>query len=259
LISSIYNSFENHPPQDMMDALKKGIEKKLKPHDTIKLFFRADDIGVPSKKYEQMMALFLKYQTPLCLAVVPAWLTRVRWDVMADSLEKGNGLFCWHMHGYRHVNHETEGKNQEFGPARLSQAIYNDLSRGHNRLQSIMGKQLTKVFTPPWNRCSLETMEILKKIGFQGISRSHGNLPAAPDGLKEFPVHVDLHTRKEKQAEKGWEMLLAEFEQGVESRVCGIMLHHMRMNRQAFIFLEYILDFFSQHKQIKTITYDDLI
>ncbi len=259
MISSIYHASETHLPRQIKDAVKLTVEKGLKAHGKAMVFFRADDIGVPSKNFEQMMAVFLKYRAPLCLAVVPAWMTRQRRDAMEDFFAKENDFFCWHMHGYRHMNHETKGKNQEFGPARSSRELLYDLSRGNQRLQSIMGKHLTPVFTPPWNRCSLETMKHLKKMGFKGISRSYGSLPAAPRGLKDFPVHVDLHTRKEKQAEKGWQNLLEEIRKGMASPACGIMIHHMRMNNQAFIFLEYLIKLFSGYKQIKIVSYTDLI
>ena len=152
MISSIYTSYEDHLPGQIKDSVKHTIEKGLAAHGTINVFFRADDIGVPSKNFEHMMALFLACHMPLCLAVVPAWLTRARWAAMAGFRQKGSSLFCWHMHGFRHCNHEPSGKKQEFGPARSSKELYNDLSKGQARLLSIMGKHLTQVFTPPWNR-----------------------------------------------------------------------------------------------------------
>jgi hypothetical protein len=122
-----------------------------------------------------------------------------------------------------------------------------------------MGENLTPVFTPPWNRCSLETLTLLKKMGFKGISRSRGSLPLPPQGLKDLPVHVDLHTRKERHAKQGWQTLLTEFSNGMKSDACGIMIHHMRMNHQAFILLEYLLELFAGYKQISVLTFNDLI
>jgi len=260
LISAIYKSFDRQLPPEIDAAFQHTIEHGVKDYGPINVFFRADDIGVPSKNYTRMMTLFLKYQTPLCLAVVPSWMTQQRWEAMQDFIKKGADLFCWHMHGFRHMNHETEGKKQEFGPARSSQELLDELSHGQARLQSILGQMLTPIFTPPWNRCSLETMIILKKIGFKGISRSHGNSPPPPPGgIEDFPIHVDLHTRKEKKAEDGWQKMQAEFITGMKSSACGIMIHHMRMNDQAFIFLEYLLAQISKNKQIKTMTYKNLI
>ena len=257
-ISTIYQTHEHPLPPDITKAIQKQIQEAMADNE-IKVFFRADDIAVPSKNFSKMMGLFLKYQIPLCLAVVPTWMTKRRWKAMAEFREKGKDLFCWHMHGYRHMNHEPLGKKQEFGPARSHRDLFNDLFKGQKRLQTIMGKALTPVFTPPWNRCSMDAMMILKKIGFAGISRSHGNHPPAPGGLLDIPVHVDLHTRKETSARDGWRNMLTELQTGLTSRNCGIMLHHMCMNDQAFFLLEYLLDLFSGYEQIKKITYTDII
>ena len=259
MISSIYQSSNTGLTPGIKTALATCLEEGLCFTDTPKFFFRADDIGVPSKNYSRMMALFLKYGIPLCLAVVPTWVTQKRWDSMNDFVKKGGNLFCWHMHGYRHMNYEVQGKNQEFGPIRSSAAVQTDISRGHQTLQSILKEKFTPIFTPPWNRCSIETLQVLKGNGFKGVSRSYGSLPLPPVGLEDFPVHVDLHTRKEKIAEHGWQSLFKEITTGMQSRVCGIMIHHMRMNDSAFVFLEYLLECFALHKQIQIITFNDLI
>jgi len=259
MISSIYTSFDNHLPRKIDTGFQQVVEQGIKTHGSINVFFRADDIGVPSKNHSRIVALFIKYNIPLCLAVVPSWLTLKRWEAMKDSVKNRDDLFCWHMHGFRHRNHETVGKKQEFGPSRSYQALFYELSHGYARLQSIIGQKLTPVFTPPWNRCSLETMRILKDIGFKGVSRSIGSVPMPPKGIEDFPIHVDLHTRKEKESEKGWQKMLTELQNGLSSSACGIMIHHMRMNDQAFVFLEYLLALISKNKQIKTLTYEDLI
>ena len=257
-ISSIYPSYDRQRPRDMADAVREQIRLAMAENE-IKVFFRADDIAAPSENFTKMMGLFLKFQIPLCLAVVPAWMTKERWEAMAEFRKKGKDLFCWHMHGYRHMNREPTGKKQEFGPARTAKALLNDLARGKKRLQTIMGKDLTLVFTPPWNRCSMDALMMLKKTGFAGVSRSLGNVPAAPEGLKDIPVHADLHTRKETSAEEGLHRLLEEFKTGLASGTCGIMLHHMCMNDQAFLLLEYLLELFSGYGQVRKITYQELI
>ncbi|MCD4720346.1 MAG: polysaccharide deacetylase family protein [Desulfobacula sp.] len=259
MISSIYQSSDTVLTPMIRQSLASCIEDGLVLNNRPKFFFRADDIGVPSKNYSRMMALFLKYEIPLCLAVVPTWLTRKRWEAMNDFVKKGQNLFCWHMHGYRHMNYEVQGKKQEFGPIRSSTAVFNDISRGRKTLQSILGDKFTPIFTPPWNRCSLETMQVLKEIGFKGISRSYGSLPLPPAGLEDFPIHVDLHTRKEKTAEQGWQKLFKEITRGMQFPACGIMIHHMRMNEQAFVFLKYLLECLAAHKQARIITFNHLI
>ncbi|MCP4116083.1 MAG: polysaccharide deacetylase [Desulfobacteraceae bacterium] len=235
-------------------TLAQGVEK----HGNPLFFFRADDIGVPGRNFARMMELFLQYRLPLCLAVVPTWLTRQRWEALVPFANRGGGLFCWHQHGWRHVNHEVKGKKQEFGPARPVSDIRNDLAKGRQRLEAILSHRFAPFFTPPWNRCTLETMAALVSLGFEGISRSAGNAPEPPAGLREISVHVDLHTRKEPSPGLGWQALFDELSQGMESGVCGIMLHHMRMNDAAFLFLEFLLRQIAAQKGIEAATFTTL-
>jgi hypothetical protein len=102
-------------------------------------------------------------------------------------------------------------------------------------------------------------MAALVSLGFKGISRSAGSEPGPPLGLQEMAVHVDLHTRKERSPELGWQALFNEFSQGLESGVCGIMLHHMRMDEAAFLFLEFLLIQIASQKKIRVSTFTDLV
>lgn len=254
----IYKDWDHKVP-DWVDArLKSILTSALEKRGEVKIFFRADDIAVPSKNFYKLMDLFLNYRQGLCLAVVPTWLTRQRWEAISGYAVKGKDIFCWHLHGYRHKNHESEGKKQEFGSVRPKNDLASDLIQGFNQLVSIIGEQAFPVFTPPWNRCSKETLVILRDMKFKAVSRSYGAIPESPDDLNEFPVHVDLHTRKDPSAEIGWENLMSELQIGLEDKICGIMIHHMKMNDQAFILLEYLLNLFSQVNGIEIVTFSDL-
>ncbi len=259
MISSIYTIGRPVVPDAVAARLERIFRSAIDTHGSVTVFFRADDIGPPSKNFSRMMNLFVQYHTPLCLAVVPAWMTRPRWEAMRQYISEDPALFCWHMHGFLHRNHEPDGKKQEFGPARTPADLRHDLSKGVWRLQTLMGDALTPVFTPPWNRCSLEAMMQLKQLGFKGVSRSAGSRPQVPEGITDLSIHVDLHTRKEPVAQDGWEGLCNQFDAHLGARPCGIMLHHMRMNTNAFDFLAYLLHFFSRQKRVKTVTFRDLV
>jgi len=168
-------------------------------------------------------------------------------------------FFCWHQHGWRHLNHEVTGKKQEFGPGRPVIDIQNDLAKGQQRLTAVLNHWFSPFFIPPWNRCTRETMAALVSLGFNGISRSAGSDPGPPWGLQEMAVHVDLHTRREILPELGWHALFNELAQGMESGVCGIMLHHMRMDEAAFLFLEFLLIQIASQKKIRVTTFTDLV
>ena len=102
-------------PENRLAQLRQSLEDGLRArHDPspVPVFFRADDIGVISNAFVRLMALFERYQIPLCLAVVPAWLTVPRWSAMSRICDTGSALWCWHQHGWQHRNHQCSGKER---------------------------------------------------------------------------------------------------------------------------------------------------
>jgi len=166
--------------------LKMGLERCLTEalasagkQDPIPVFFRADDVAMPGRQFAELIHVFASHGVPLSMSVVPSWLTRARWKGVKRLCQKKTKLWCFYQHGWRHMNHETAGKNLEFGPARSVFAIEQDLLHGRERLTNLMGVSFYPAFTPPWNRCSKETLVALKTLGFRAISRSRGASPIA--------------------------------------------------------------------------------
>jgi len=205
-----------------------------------------------------MMDLFSTYGLPLSLAVVPAFLTRERWRYLNGFEKKNPSRWCWHQHGWRHVNHETEGKKQEFGGGRPISKIENDLIRGKERLEMLMGDRFYPIFTPPWNRCSSGTLKLLKALNFAAVSRSRGSRPPPCRGLPDYYVNVDLHTRREAKPAAAWENLFAELKEAVASNYCGIMIHHRMMNDAAFDFIELLIKTLIGNRSLQPVHFKDL-
>lgn len=233
------------PPNDLAVRLDGCIAASLKSYSAEKpagVFFRADDIGVPGKQFQRLIDIFKRHETPLSLAVVPARLTAVRWSALMKICRDASFLWCWHQHGWRHKNHEKNTKKQEFGPCRTSEEIESDLLEGRKRLVSLMQTLFYPLFTPPWNRCSGETLQLLKKNNYRAVSRHQSAIPASPKGLPDIFVNVDLHTRRETRAQDGWKNLFEELGAAFSGGFCGIMLHHQRMNAAAFEFMDVLLE-----------------
>jgi hypothetical protein len=231
-------------PLDLAPRLERALHRAAEvrsagPPATV--WFRADDIGVPGRRFQRMLEIFTTHQVPLAPALVPSWLTAARWEGLQHQGCAGAHLWGWHQHGWRHLNHEPAGKKQEFGPARTPAALKSDLARGRRRLEAILGEAFLPLFTPPWNRCSGEALTQLQALGFQAVSRSSGAKPPSPEGFPDLPVNVDLHTRKATGAKTDWAALLDELETALSGGWCGIMLHHQRMNGAAFDFLDILL------------------
>jgi peptidoglycan/xylan/chitin deacetylase (PgdA/CDA1 family) len=247
-------------PSDIVSKIERCLAadcEQRSQRDDAYIFFRADDIAVPGKQFAHLLEVFSQNRVPLCLAVVPAWLTRQRWRVLKNIAQNTASRWCWHQHGWRHVNHEIDGKKQEFGPVRSRADLEHDIRRGRQRLESLLGQSFYPVFTPPWNRCDQKTLEVLKERNYAAISRSRGSKPPT-EGLLNFDVNVDLHTRKEKTPPAGWENLFIELQQAIASGQCGIMIHHQRMNKAAFDFLDILLQALKRQKTLQLVHFKDL-
>lgn len=255
-ISSLY--FRSH--DDAAARLARRIELGCERATGQPLvFFRADDIAIPSRSFADFIAIFRKYSIPLCLATVPTWLNEKRLAELHLVTGTATDQWCWHQHGYVHHNFEQSGKKQEFGPARGPAELRKSLAQGRNRLLRLLGRDLCPVFTPPWNRCGEATLQALVDLGFKAISRSRGAHPAAPAALPDFQVQVDLHTRKEPSPELAFAALLNELEDGLASGRCGIMIHHQRMNSKALQLLDELLAHIRNHRAIVPVHFGDLL
>jgi hypothetical protein len=250
------------PPSDIAARIEVCIRDACTHFETTgpgTVYFRADDVAVPGRQYYRMMELFSNYRVPLSLAVVPAWLTAERWKSIQKTGLQSSSLWVWHQHGWRHYNHETEGRNQEFGSGRLFSEIKQDLLKGRQRLEDILGNHFYPVFTPPWNRCNLATLKLLKEYRYLAVSRNFGALPPPPQKLPDLCVDIDLHTRKVKDPVSEWDRLFKALKKDISSGRCGIVLHHQKMNAAAFDFLDILLKALKQSKNIVLVNFKDLL
>lgn len=238
-VSSRVSSLWKRPDPNAEAVLKKLLEQAA--GTPRRVFFRADDVAVPSRSFTALAEVFVRHGAPLSPALVPVWLTERRLAGLKATVGDAFSSWCWHQHGYQHKNHEDTGKKYEFGPSRPAEDKRRDITRGRDRLQRLLGDDFSPVFTPPWNRVDEETLLILKDARFTALSRSTGAKPSAEGILPDTPVHVDLHTRKEEDPGESWENLYAELETALQWDVCGIMIHHQRMNRAAVEFLDLLL------------------
>jgi hypothetical protein len=254
--SPLYTIRHNDAGRKIADAIDRGCSRSV---SRPLVFFRADDIGIPSLRFTQLIHCFQKYSLPLCLATVPAWLTEKRLGELRQVTGTATNQWCWHQHGQVHRNFEREGKKQEFGPARPPERIRRCLSQGRRRLEQLFAGDFLPVFTPPWNRCGEATLQALVDLGFAALSRNFGARPETLPGLPDFQVNVDLHTRKESIPPLSFATLLREIEEGFGSGRCGIMIHHQRMNDQALELLDLFLETIAGNRHVLPVHFGDLV
>ena len=258
--SILYTDYDETSVAVIKQHLARGLASPAEP-TRVKVFFRADDIGVVSQSFIRLITLFKTYQVPLCLAVVPAWLTGARLDRFRQFCDITSSLWCWHQHGWQHKNHQQAGKKGEFGSFRSSFEIRADIIRGRDRLQRLFGSSFCPVFTPPWNRCNPETLLELKQAGFRAVSTDYSSAssPQRSPLLPNMPINVDLHTRKEQDQSSCLENLGAEIEAAAAAGSVGFMIHHQRMNDESFLLMEGLLKTISTLPELLPVHFGDMI
>lgn len=252
-VSPIWQTLPDSIEQKLESYIVKALLERGNRNKAV-LMFRADSIGVPGKKLNRLLDLFMEYNVPLSLAVVPFWLYESRWKVIKKRIP-GNkkNLFCWHQHGWRHANNSENGKKYEFGQDCYLSDIIDDLEQGWVRLETVMGRDFYPAFTPPWNKCDDVTLKLIREMKYNCISRFQGKKPLVPKNLREFPVNVDFHTRQEKDQALDWSKLFVELKYTLSNGYCSIMIHHQNMNDNAFKFLEIFLKIIVKKNNIKPV------
>ncbi len=226
------------------------------------LFFRADDIGAWGKGFHAVLRLFKHYNVPLALAVVPAWVNSKRIEKICEKIDVSDKLWNWHQHGWRHINWNKNGKKAEFCSARSRDQQWADIWKGQAKLSELFGSSLLPVFTPPWNRLNLATLEVLQQLGFQAVSMDS----PFPRGAKKtirlnnFRVVLDLHTRKVKHEDYAFDELLRDFEGLLTQKgIVGIMIHHHRMNINSFKFMDRLLSFIRKYSSNPILSFREML
>jgi hypothetical protein len=208
----------------------------------MRIFFRDDDAGWDRPRLMTLLDLFEAYDTPIDLAVIPDALDLELATELVARRENCPRLLGLHQHGFRHLNHELDGRKCEFGINRSFAEQALDLIAGRRRLVELLGEEnLDMIFTPPWNRCTQTTVECLVKQGFRCLSRDATAAPLDTESISALPVHVDWCKAKgpiaQQRAMRG-DWLTNAFERNA---TVGIMLHHATMGNEDFTGLEQLL------------------
>jgi len=259
-LKKIHASPDRRDSDQIMESFKSTLTEEVQrcsARRPLPIFFRADDIGVVSGNLLRLLQLFQDHRLPLCLAVVPAWLTKPRWSVFSTLIDVNSRYWCWHQHGWTHTNHQKSGKKCEFGSERPPALMESDIVRGRKRLESIIGSSFYPAFTPPWNRCTETTAKILRNQGFTAISRSLGE-QQNPVCLPDCFVNIDLHTRKEADPRSSFQGLLFEWRQALKQGRIGVMIHHQLMDKNDFVLLEWLLKTTVRSSKLEACTFAQL-
>jgi len=225
-----------------MEFLFAGVADSLTRRESpLTVFFRDDDAGWRDERLDTLGRVFIEYCIPLDVAAIPAACTAATARIV-DGLRGTSGLINIHQHGYRHLSHEATGKKSEFGASRSFALQRSDILQGALRLNELFGLLAPRVFTPPWNRCTQDTVTALVELGFLGLSRDVTAASLELRGLAGVDVGFDWHKRKRgrRLEPTAWnDYLCAAL---ADTDTVGVMLHHAEMDHAEITGLRKLLE-----------------
>jgi predicted glycosyltransferase len=240
--------------------LRGSIELIQAEGKEVRIFFRDDDIDEDEETLIRLLDLFLAHGVPLNLAIIP--------DLLSDAtvrrlhrrelwIPESLGLI---QHGWRHINHEQEGRKCEFGISRSLADKFNDIARGKTRLEDAFGPRFYPAFTPPWNRCTQDTFGVLDELGFVVLSKDCGKEPVHGHQFQEISTTLDFYSWKGGASLKPPDVIVsALINQLWELDTIGILLHHKVMDVTALTFLDQLLNELRHCPQVRFHTFKTLM
>lgn len=228
---------------DWLDPVRTALDEAP---DVVQFFFRDDDAGWDDEALWRLLDRCEANEVHIDLAVIPIELNTVRAEALCDRA--ATSLVHLHQHGYRHVNHETEGRKYEFGPSRSHDQQLADIAQGRAMIGGLLHPYVEPIFTPPWNRCTDQTAAALANLGFQVLSRNRSAVPFGLADLAEVPVTVDWFAKTKGDP---WtrQQVGAQIAQQIADGdgPVGVMLHHAITNVEHLALIDQLLALVASH------------
>lgn len=150
----------------------------------IYLSFRIDDYGIDSLEiYKKIVPVFIKYNIPLTIGVVPF---KEQKSVLVPSLDSAELSYLKKLsggrneialHGFSHTNHLNSKKSSSEFYDQPYDVQFEKIIKGKHFLDSLLTGN-TVTFIPPWNSFDRNTQQAVSDAGFKNLSASRYGLIA---------------------------------------------------------------------------------
>lgn len=224
----------------------------------VRLWLRDDDAIAPSPALGRLAELSERFALPVLLAVIPM-LAQLD---LAGAL-KGMPTLLPCQHGCSHHNHAPVGvKKSEFGSERVLAEVEAELGLARRRLGDLLGPAMLDVFVPPWNRIGPETVAILPRLGFAGLSCFRGFTLGAEGGPSLANSDIDVMDWHGGRVGRPLAALATEITAQLSLRrargeggpaTLGLLLHHRDHDETAWTALEALLAGLARHPAVTPI------
>jgi predicted deacetylase len=211
---------------DWLREISQVLDKASSP---VRFFFRDDDAGWENDKLFNMLDKFAQNDVAIDLALIPKSLDNQLADELMLRWRNNKQLLGLHQHGYGHINHEQNGRKCEFGSSRTKVQQQDDLAEGKACLQACFGLAFDPFFTPPWNRCTQDTVECLEDLDFKLLSRDITATQFDSTKIQHRPVHIDWSKIIKQSSCPEVDLAHTLSQHFASNELTGIMLHHADM------------------------------
>jgi len=247
-------------PEVFALKLSACLEKHAEAKKEINIFLRDDDADDDLETLRHLFDVTLASAVPLNLAVIPDALTEAGIRLLDNHKHLHPTLVELHQHGWSHLNHEKEGRKCEFGVSRTFDQQLEDISKGKALLEERFKDKFYPVFTPPWNRCTDDTLKALDRLGFKVFSKDKGKERATGFSFQEISTTLDLYRWKGNPTMKSPEEIVEQLVQQMEGDdPIGLLLHHKVMGQEEFKLLDQLLCVLRTSANVKFHTFQSLL
>lgn len=217
----------------------------------VHIFFRDDDAGWTNDKLYLLLDEFAQFGMAIDVAIIPQGLGHGLADKLLSRWQQDKAIIGLHQHGYNHTNHELAGRKCEFGSSRSKDQQKVDIARGQEHLLAMLGNAVDPIFTPPWNRCTQDTVACLEELGFRLLSRDVTAASLHSSVLQQIPVHIDWSQMMRISSNPLPALGQAIADALEKNAVTGIMLHHAELDGGHLKTLAELLAVFEDHENVQ--------
>lgn len=216
----------------------------------VNFWFRDDDVGIDDDGLEVLINYMNKLNINLFIAAIP---TKTN-NILATKLKKYQNI-CIGQHGYSHTNYSLT-EQSEYPNERDKEDVKKELCIGRDKLKEEFGEKFLNVFIPPWFEIDKDTLKLIKQENYNAISNFWDN-HINEFGLIESNCQVDLVNWDKAYTFGGEEFVLEqiikELEKNKTEYNIGILLHHERMGKESYRFLDKLIKIINVNASIVSV------
>lgn len=244
----------------LLAELNSRLEQSQGENKLLHIFFRDDDVDEDEPSLERLLNLFLSRDVPINLGVIPGRLTDKAVRTLSRQRSSFPNVIALNQHGWKHINHERNGKKCEFGASRTFSEQLEDIASGQARMSEAFGDDFYPAFIPPWNRCTKETYRVLDHLGFLVLSKNLSDTPSSGYKFRECSITLDLYRWRGGASLRPPKEIVRDLVLQIgQMNTIGIMLHHKIMNDEAFLFLDLLIETLRRYPIVRFHTFQSML